>query len=126
MKHSVNDYAHAFAAVAAGKHSPAEQAKLVQNFVSLVRRNGDAALLPKVLGEAGRLVREKEGIRKLTIETARPLAGKMRESVRHMAHAKDVVEEKVVPELVAGMRVTIDDERQFDASLSHKLQKMFA
>lgn len=126
MKHSVKTYAQAFAAAAAGKHSPAKEKQMVQRFAAMVRRNGDAALLAKITEEAGRLLRAKEGIRKFVIETARPLPGKLHQEVRRLPKAKDVVEEKVEPALVAGVRVTVDEEWQYDASLDRKLRRIFA
>jgi F0F1-type ATP synthase delta subunit len=126
MKYSVKMYASAFAAAAAGKLSPVEEKKIVKNFTELVRRNGDGALLPKIIGEADRLLRAKEGVRKFVIETARPLKGRLQQEVRRVVRDKDVMEEKVDPGIVAGIRVTVDEERQFDASLSRKLQKLFA
>ncbi len=122
-KYSVQDYAKAFAAAAKGKEP---QNRLVKNFLEIVIRNGDASKLPKILTAAERLVRQDAGLRKLTIETARPLAPDLRKKLAGLGRKNDVVEEKVVPELVAGVRLTENEERQFDATLARKLQKMFA
>lgn len=122
-KYSVKDYARAFALAA--KES-GNEAEVVKNFLSLIAKNGDAAKLKKILAEAEKLVRADAGLRKLTLETARPLTGNAGETLQGFVKKNDVLEEKVVPELVAGVRITIDDERQFDASLAKKLQRMFA
>lgn len=129
MKHSPSLYARAFALSALARRSdakagPATDATLVKNLIALVRKNGDAKDLPKIAAEAGRLLREKEGIRKFTIESARPLSTTLRDALRGMAGQKDVVHEKVDPSLVAGVRVTVDDDRRFDATLARRLQKM--
>lgn len=124
MKYSASAYAKAFAAAArAGR---ASEETLVRNLLALVARNGDTKELPKILKEADRLVGADEGIRKITVTSARPLTEPLRENIRTIASAKDVIEEKVDASLVAGIRVTIDGERQFDAALAKKLQKMLA
>lgn len=122
-KYSVKDYARAFALAAKeGK----DEAKMVRNFLSLIAKNGDASKLRKIFTEAEKLVRADAGLKKFSIETARPLAKELQSKLRSLADKKDVLEEKVVPELVAGVRLTINDELQFDATLARQLQKMFS
>lgn len=130
MKYRPEIYAKAFA-LAAEKNPPAggaaeQEKKIIRNLLALVRRNGDAKDLPKITSHAEKILREKEGRKKFLFESARPIAQELRKSLLGMLREKDVTEEKVVPDLVAGVRVTVDEERQFDATLARKLQKMFA
>ncbi len=37
----------------------------------------------------------------------------------------DVIEERIDQELIAGIRIILDDELQFDGSLKNKLEKAF-
>ena len=43
-------------------------------------------------------------------------------SVEDIAHR--VVKEKIDPELIAGIKIIINDSKQFDASMQSKLQKI--
>lgn len=125
MKIPAKIYARAFAEAAYGKHSPETGKKMAKNFVTLVRKNGDGASLPKIFEAAEKMLREKEGVRKVMIETARPLSDKLRKNLHALAGKKDLVEERVAPSLIAGVRLTVDDERQFDATLKKRLQQIF-
>jgi F0F1-type ATP synthase delta subunit len=93
--------------------------------VELVRKNGDGSKLSRIVSEAEKILREKSGHRKLVFETARPMTAEMRHSLLHMVHKTDTVEEKVSPSLIAGVRVTQNDELEWDGSMAKKLQKIF-
>jgi F0F1-type ATP synthase delta subunit len=125
MKYSVPVYTRAFVEAMQGKHSVREKDVIVKNFAALIQKNGDARLFPKIIDAAAKMIREKEGIAKITFETARPLSTALRKRLHALAGAKDDVEEKVVPSLVAGVRVIRNDEEQFDMTLARRLQKLF-
>ena len=73
----------------------------------------------------GEICRRKEGRRKITIECSRPLQGKTNELVKPILQEKDILYKKINPDLIAGIKITIDDEKQFDGSLATKLKKIF-
>lgn len=125
MKYSAKIYARAFAEAAQGKHSPEAGKNMVKNFVAIVRRNGDSTALRKILESAEKMLREKEGIRKIAIETGRPLPEKLRKHLHSLTSKEDVLEEIVTPDVVAGVRITVDDERQYDATLRKRLRQIF-
>ncbi|MGC9599522.1 MAG: F0F1 ATP synthase subunit delta [Minisyncoccia bacterium] len=127
MKYPAHIYAKALAEVivAAKGESGAAQDAIVRRFIALVRQNGDEAHLRKLVEEAARFVRGKSGVRKMTIETARSLPATQKRALRALTKQGDVIEEKIDPELVAGVRVLINDELQFDGSLKGKLDKLF-
>ena len=124
MKYPVRAYARALAEAAAGTLSPAEEKKIVANFLGLVRRNGDAHGLPQMLSAAGKLLREKDGRRKVVIESARPFAG-LSARFRGLLRKTDEVEERLEPALIAGVRITVDDEMRFDGGLRRKIDLLF-
>lgn len=119
---SPSAYAEAFVAVAL-----MSEEKAARGLVSAIRRHNDWARRGKILEACEQAWRKIEGKSLLTIESARPLA---REQVAKLAHrfprsAYDV-EEKVNPSLVAGAKLIIDGERQFDGSLKRKIDKLFS
>jgi F0F1-type ATP synthase delta subunit len=125
MRHSVKSYARAFAEVAAGVLKKADEDRIVKNFATLVQKNGDGAKWNAILTESAKFLREKEGRRRVMIETARPLDAKIRKQLHGSIRPEDIVEESINPSLVAGVRITVNDEEQFDASLARRLQKLF-
>jgi F0F1-type ATP synthase delta subunit len=123
MKYSIHDYAKALDQALADPK--ANQQALAKNFIALVRRNGDEGRLKKILEEAGRLVRRKAGLREVRIASARPLGKTQEKTIERFVKAGDIVHYMIDPSLVAGIKVTMDDELQFDGTLKAKLEKLF-
>lgn len=128
MKYPAHIYAKALAEVigdSSKKSDEKEDAVIVRNFLALVRRNGDEAHLRKILEEAARFARGKAGIRKVSVESARALSNAQEKQIASFLKAGDVVEHAIDPTLIAGIRIILNDEMQFDGSLRGKLDKVF-
>lgn len=127
MKYPATIYAKALVEVLAdaGKAGVKDEPRFAENFLALVRRNGDEMHLRKILDDASRFARGKSGVRKVTVESARALSPKQKDAVATFIKADDIVEERVDPELIAGIRIILDDELQFDGSLKKKLAGAF-
>jgi F0F1-type ATP synthase delta subunit len=121
MKYSAHMYAKALVEVLGDPKS--RDAAIEKNFLALIKRNGDEGQLKKILEEASRFARGKSGVRQVTIESARELAPAQKNAIKHFIKAGDVVEERIDPELIAGIKITVNDEMQFDGSLKNKLNK---
>lgn len=124
MKHDPRTYAKALAEVAAGPLSPEKEREIAQNFARVVTERAGRKQWPKFLAAAEKALREKEGLRKVTIESARPIKD-VRAELKGFLEKEDVIEEKVDPEVVAGIKITLNDARQFDGSLARKLNELF-
>src|SRR5579885_2833497 len=116
MRYSIQNYAKALAEVAA-EAKPNEAPAIQKNFLELLRRSGDEAHLAKIVDEAERLMRRKDGSRHILVRLARKQKQPARELVKHLTGPRDRVEEQTDPTLIAGMQVIVNDERKFDASL---------
>ncbi len=128
MKYPAHIYAKALSEVigdTSKKTTEKEAAAIVKNFLELVRRNGDESHLRKILEEAARFARGKAGIRKVSVESARALNAAQEKEVKTFLTAGDVVERTIDPALIAGIRIIVNDEMQFDGSLRGKLDKVF-
>lgn len=124
MKYPANAYAKALVdAIGVGKGKNEEA--ITKNFLALIRKNGDEAYLAKILGEAERLLREKDGTRKLIVESARPLAKSAEALLKEIEKPGDVFEKKISTDLIAGIKIVVNGELQFDGSLKGKLDKLF-
>ena len=124
MKYPAHIYAKALAEVIVGANGKNDD-EIAKRFVAFVRKNGDEVHLRKIVEEAARFVRGKSGVRKVTMETARPLGAAQKKQLAGFMKAGDILEEKVNPELVAGVKIIVNDELQFDGSLKGKLDKLF-
>jgi F0F1-type ATP synthase delta subunit len=130
MKHAPHVYAKALVEVLedaskAQHETKAKDDEIAKNFLALVRKNGDESHLKKILEEASRFARGKTGVRKVTVESARALKPAQKETIKKFLKPGDIVEERIDPELIAGIRITLNDELQFDGSLRNKLNQAF-
>lgn len=127
MKYPAHIYAKALAEAIVGAkgRNGKEQDAIILRFIALVRKNGDEAHLRKLVEEAARFVRGKSGVRKVTMETARSLGASQKKALAGFVKTGDILEEKIDPELVAGVKIIVNDELQFDGSLKGKLDKLF-
>lgn len=127
MKYAPHVYARALVEVLdapAAHHGPRADDELAKNFLALVRRNGDERYLRKILEEASRFARGKSGMRKVTVESARALTPTQQKALAHFIQQGDVVEERIDPDLIAGIKIILNDELQFDGTLKNKLNRV--
>jgi F0F1-type ATP synthase delta subunit len=127
MKYAPHVYAKALVEVLSvpkGSGNKLTDAEIAKNFLALVQRNGDESHLKKILEEASRFARGKSGVRKVTIESARALVPSQKKMVERFVKPGDVVEERIDPELIAGIKIILNDEMQFDGSLKNKLNRV--
>src|ERR1700722_14850261 len=124
MKYSTHDYAKALVEAI---ENPAVKDKnaIEKNFLALVRRNGDEARLMKILTEAARISRGKDGSRQVIVEAARKLSASQEKIVHQFMKPGDIAEYSTNPDLVAGIKITVNDEMQFDGTMKAKLDRMF-
>ena len=102
-----------------------DEKKVIANFVKLLIKNGQEKKAKEILNLAEDLLLEKQGKNKITFETARKLTAENRVSLKKFVKEGDVVKEKVNHELIAGVKIIINNSKQFDASMQSKLQSIF-
>jgi F0F1-type ATP synthase delta subunit len=124
MRYAVSNYAKALAEVAVSA-SARDTEEIRANFLGLLRRTGDGVHLAKVLMAAERFMRAKDGSQRIVVRVARKQKRPVRELVAHLVGPHDAIEEVMDQSLVAGMKVIMNDEREFDGSLKTKLEKLF-
>ena len=66
----------------------------------------------------------KQGKSKITFETARKINDTQRKLLDSFVNKGDVLKEKIKPELIAGIKIIINNSKQFDASMKSKLQNI--
>jgi F0F1-type ATP synthase delta subunit len=124
MKYPVVTYAKALALAIEGQGKQKNE-EIAKNFLELVRRNGDEVHLSKIVEAAERFVHQKSGLRTFVVESARPLDPATQALVKSVMKPDDRMQTKINPELVAGIKILVNDELQFDGSLKGKLDKLF-
>jgi len=120
MKYKSKQYAKALADIMVG--SKTDVKKVTERFLELLEKNGDIGKAKEIMTLAEDIFIKKTGRRKIILETARPM-GK-NQIVKSFEMAGDIIEQRVNPEIIAGIKITINDE-QLDMSIQKKLQEIF-
>ena len=115
-------YAEAF--IEATETNPDTLHAVTRNFVQLLDRHG-------VLKDAERIIRaiemgltKKHGGKWIEVEYAREVGAHLRRTVLTAFRPEDHVEERMNPNLVAGVRITVDGAREIDQSLTRRMQEL--
>ena len=116
-------YATALAEVLAKKGINEE--KVTKNFAKLLVREGLEKKSKEILELAQDLILAKQGKKKITLETARKMTAQQKKIAEGFAKNGDVIKEKINPELIAGIKIIINNSKQFDGSMKSKLRNIF-
>lgn len=100
-----------------------QEKKFAENFLRIIKLNGDEQKTKEIIFLTEEILLKKSGNKKIILETARKTDSK--KLVAAMAKKGDVIEEKISPELIAGIKITINGEKQLDFSLKKKLDNIF-
>jgi len=123
MKHNkIKIYAKALASVI--YDGKVENSKIVKNFTNLLISSGYDKKSKEILELAENILLAKQGKRKIIFETARKMMSEQKKILEKFVKEGDVVKEKINPELIAGIKIIINESQQFDVSMQNKLQKI--
>lgn len=124
MKYKPKQYAEAL--VATLESADVETARVrIRTFIMLLHRHqmlGKAGIIAHI---AERLLAKRTGARRVTFEIASAVSDAIRREFVNLFDGKVWMEEKVRPELLAGIRILIDDETLVDATGARRLAQMF-
>lgn len=121
-KNKTKNYAKALAEIILKGAKPADEKKIVNNFVKLI---GQDKYAKEILELAENIVLARQNKRKITLETARKMTTGQKKLLGNLVKDGDIVKEKINPELIAGIKIIINDSKQFDASMQSKLSRFF-
>ena len=96
---------------------------LAHSLLKNLEERGEVRKADRIVSMAEDLFLKKSGGRKIILETARPMDTKDLRAA--FVKKEDMVQERVNPKLIAGVRIIIDNEKQLDFSLAKKLENMF-
>lgn len=125
MKHTIQTYTAALLSALEGK-APGVQSRILRNFVELVYKSRDQNKLGLILKAVAKKLRKSSGLKEVLIESAAPLTGEAKKEIADIFENKAVIKEFIKPELLAGMRIVVDDELLIDASAKRQLERLFS
>jgi len=124
MKHSAKQYAQAFFTAMGGKGEK-DQKKMMGQFLTTIRKNGDMPHLHGIMREVEKQYYKQQGIHKIEVESATPLSVSTKKQILAMVSHGVITREGVDASLVGGVTICVDDEILIDASIKNQLVKLF-
>ena len=79
----------------------------------------------EIVEMAESIILAKQGKNKITFLTARKITAGQKKILHNVAKEGDKVLEKINPEIIAGVKIIINNNKQFDQTMKSKLQKIF-
>ena len=123
MKYKSKMYAVALVGALLDQKDTTTQKKILERFFVLLQKNGDIKKAREIVSLAEDVYCKKTGTRKVVLESARQVA--IKNITKEFIREGDLLEEKINPALIAGLKIIINKERQLDFSLSHTIEKIF-
>lgn len=124
MKYSPLIYAHALKTVL--DETPAgKMDSVLKNFMAVLLKNGDRAQGNKIVELLEDLLTKEAGGKVVSFETARALPNKEFLLLKERFNSNDSFRQKIIPSLVAGVRVVVNGNQELDHSLVRRLNKIF-
>jgi F0F1-type ATP synthase delta subunit len=121
MKYNYKIYARALVSALDEAQDLAQKEKIIKNFLALIQKNKDTRQLKKIIDFASKIIYKKEGRQRIILETARP-QNNLKNLFQKFFNEKDIIEEKINPNILAGIRIVINDEKELDFSFKKRLE----
>lgn len=121
MKYSPLNFARAFTDVLRDTPKDGHPA-LYKRFAMVLENNNALNDAPKILEKIKKIIAREDGISIIKIETARELKNPLILKIKSLFDKASDFSLKTNPELIAGLKITIDDETSIDNSLQRKLK----
>ncbi|MBI1866369.1 MAG: F0F1 ATP synthase subunit delta [Candidatus Staskawiczbacteria bacterium] len=125
MKYKSKNYALVLTDFILKETTPSQEKKFSDNFLKKKKKNRDSNKAKEIINLAESLFFKKTGKKKIILETARKMSLEQKNLLKSLAKKSDIVEEKINKELIAGVKIIINNEKQIDFSMQKKLQNIF-
>jgi len=96
-----------------------------EHLLNLLAKNGDTHRAAHVVYEIEKLEVVKQGGMMVQVEFAREPQRLDEEKIRGQFTMADRITSRINPELIAGTRITLNDESELDLSLAGKMRMLF-
>lgn len=124
MKYRTAQYAQALHA--AVKDVPEQKQKeIMRRFAALLGRHRVSGKSDLIVAAYEKIVLQESGMRKVTIESVAPVSEQLKKEIIELLGKKIFIEEEAHPELLAGIKILVDNELLIDASAKRQLEKIF-
>jgi len=123
MKYKTKDYANALVEILS--EDKMTDKKISQSFIKLLERQNDLKKSKEIIDLAEFLLAKKNKKKSIIFETARKLSENQKKILLKSTEKGDIVKERINSELIAGVKIIIDNEKQLDQTLLKKINSLF-
>lgn len=124
MRYTTKHYAAALLAALKGK-PPAKKKEVIRRFLFLLRKRGVWPRRQAILRAVERRRLSEVGLQKVSVEAPAAISPALRREIGKRVGGKVLWEESVRPELLAGVKILVNEELLVDASAKSRLERMF-
>lgn len=120
---SPTTYARAFRKALKEKNAAPED--LIRNLGAIVNEHCTSRQSVQIVRRISEEIVHHAGGKWVVIETARDVGDSTRKKIKKAFRDVDFIEQRTRSELVSGVRIVVDGEKEFDGSLKRKLDTIF-
>lgn len=102
-----------------------EKRSIFRRFLYILYKNGAFKNLPIILKEFEAENYRRVGLKKVELESADALSPQLLTDIKSIFSNKVIVYTKVKPEILAGLKIILDNELLIDASAKSRVDKIF-
>jgi len=124
-KYSITSLAKALASLSLEKMSEEKEKKFAAEFLKLLYKQGMISKSEKIIELAKNYLLQKKGNRVIIVKTPRIINNLQKKLVGSFLKLGDKVSYEIDANLIAGIKIIINDEKQLDFSLKRKLEEIF-
>ena len=124
MTYKTGQYAHALADALADAEPETARTR-IRTFLKILKKHQMLGKAEHIARLTERLLTTRAGIHRVVLESASAVSSELRKDISNVLDGKVWLEEKIRPQLLAGVRILIDDETLIDASGDGRLVQMF-
>ncbi len=122
MKYPPHIYADAFLSLM--ETHPEEKNKIMAGLVRALNASGDIGNAEKVIASIEEKIARKEGRVKIKVYAARILHESLLDKIKNAFGNEALVHQVIDPEIIAGVKLVVNDEIMIDATLKKKLERI--
>ena len=123
VKYKVKDYAKALTEVLSD--NKLSDKKVAEGLIKLLERQNDLNKSKEIIDLTEFLLAKQSKKKSVVFETARKLSENQKKMLLKSTEKGDIVKEKINPELIAGVKIIVDNEKQLDQTLLKKINSLF-
>ncbi len=122
MKYPPHIYADAFLSLM--ETHPEEKNKIMAGLIRTLNVSGDIGNAEKVIASIEEKIARKEGRVKIKVYAARILHESLLDKIKNAFGNEALVHQVIDPEIIAGVKLVVNDEIMIDATLKKKLERI--